>query len=951
MMAEASMTDASDSATGSMRVKVYFLSDDGNWDDQGTGFVSVQFNDAKDGYFLIVNRETETPGPALLILNSRVIPTNNYQQQQETLIVWTEPSKMDSSDTEDLALSFEDAAGCTEVWEHLQKIIARMQLQVDDIDNLPTSAMNPHDDEAGTLNGAFKSTTLPPEPTLANLPQIDETLHRIARSGSYATKKHAAKFILDENYLDKMLNHFETAEDLEDWGSLWGLGGAARAIALLGDPDLSLQIVRDDIFERFFGALEYDERLGETKQDIRASITDRSKFKKLLPFPEDSLEKKIEESQRLIFLRETVFSVAGLDDHLVIELNKLIHSNEVEIVAKISGDESFLQNLFQLLREEGERPDRKKEVLAFLKELSTITKGLTPTSKDFIYKTLTSHGLFQVLENNLSSDDLELRSSSGSILHHVAEFDPEMIRSSSPSSIMDTIIVQFIQESDDAAWMWIFDTLRMVIESTVTVSEGLIAHSQHLGKDPDDFLNEFYDRHVKAICKPLLTLGPAMLTKSRSGDQTDVLPVTRKQSSLLNAICDILCFCIKNHGYRSKYFILGSAATAQMILLVKAAEKHVRLSAVRYVRTCLSLKDDFYNRHLMKSGVFSAILGLLHEGKGKNNVTTSAILELFEFIVKENLKLLVEFIATTLRSEINSVPYTETFKRLIRKHEQNQEPARGSTNGVHESTERVPRKPRARDGWASGILDDDEEAYFDNDEDDENQLAFDNPGSNAPLVPDTLQSPHGRSTEINPLLEKINGGDARTISKPISPRLIEFVKSDTFQAMETTKVAAKVSTISLVDYPDDADDRPETKDPSPSNDSENPTVKGTETRSSFSRANWTEFTADSTNAGSGGSTTDGNGAVPVLHDAPLRSAGSPIVKDVDHAKSEPGSPLLIVKSDNRERVRLSLGSGANRKRTSVSLDEGEIATLRDPEASSSDESDSGQFKKKRLDLS
>lgn len=52
-----------------------------------------------------------------LLLESKIQPDTAYQKQQETLIVWSE------GENYDLALSFQEKAGCDEIWEKICQVI------------------------------------------------------------------------------------------------------------------------------------------------------------------------------------------------------------------------------------------------------------------------------------------------------------------------------------------------------------------------------------------------------------------------------------------------------------------------------------------------------------------------------------------------------------------------------------------------------------------------------------------------------------------------------------------------------------------------------------------------------------------------------------------------------------------------------------------------------------
>jgi protein phosphatase-4 regulatory subunit 3 len=49
-------------------------------------------------------------------LESKIQPDTAYQKQQETLIVWSE------GENYDLALSFQEKAGCDEIWEKICQV-------------------------------------------------------------------------------------------------------------------------------------------------------------------------------------------------------------------------------------------------------------------------------------------------------------------------------------------------------------------------------------------------------------------------------------------------------------------------------------------------------------------------------------------------------------------------------------------------------------------------------------------------------------------------------------------------------------------------------------------------------------------------------------------------------------------------------------------------------------
>ncbi|KAJ2477244.1 Platinum sensitivity protein [Coemansia sp. RSA 2131] len=91
-------------ADSQVRVRVYQLDEATTWSDKGVGFCTLE--DCQGVLHLNVASEAEVNR---LILDCVVQKGEVYQQQEATLIVWTEPTG------EDFALSFEEQEGCQSI--------------------------------------------------------------------------------------------------------------------------------------------------------------------------------------------------------------------------------------------------------------------------------------------------------------------------------------------------------------------------------------------------------------------------------------------------------------------------------------------------------------------------------------------------------------------------------------------------------------------------------------------------------------------------------------------------------------------------------------------------------------------------------------------------------------------------------------------------------------------
>jgi protein phosphatase-4 regulatory subunit 3 len=102
--------------------------------------------------------------------------------------------------------------------------------------------------------------------------------------------------------------------------------------------------------------------------------------------------------------------------------------------------------------------------------------------------------------------------------------------------------------------------------------------------------------------------------------------------SLYSHLVETLCFFVRQHSYRSKYFLLTENLPSRVAQLLQSPEKHLKLIALKFFRTCVGLQDEFYIRHMVKYKLFEPILNLLIETMPRDNLLNSACLEFFEFI-------------------------------------------------------------------------------------------------------------------------------------------------------------------------------------------------------------------------------------------------------------------------------------------------------------------------------
>ncbi|RIB17482.1 component of IIS longevity pathway SMK-1-domain-containing protein [Gigaspora rosea] len=758
------------------RVKVYQLSRESEWLDKGTGFCTCLVNEAKDGAYIIVRSEEDT---AVLLLNSRIMKDHDYQKQQDTLVVWTEPNGLD------LALSFQEAEGCTEIWEFISDIKVRMG----NSNSSDTRTSPPPDLEIPNM------TIKLPEPTLSNLEEI-ELIIKVSSRSIYEREKLAA--FVTQGYIAKLLPLLSTCEDLEDLKDLHRLCNIMKGIIMLQDSEIYEYILRDDVIMQVVGMLEYDPEFPNYKANHRQYLADNSKFKEIVKIKDKSIETKIHETFRLQYLKDVVFARV-FDDPTSSILSSLIFFNHVDICKHFSQDDEFLEELFNILNEENGSPKRKRDVIMFVQQLCFIAKSIHVPHKKELYRSLARHGLFKVFDHSLVDNDPTVKTAGGEILASLLDTDASIIRSyivkqaeEKKKTLAETIIERFIQDSDLGVKAQYAEALRLLLDMNAGLSEMgfIVPESLSLlqpkhDDDIDNFLNLFYEELISKMVKPVSDLEK----------EDEVLSLSPDIAALCFHICELLSFVIRQHTFRSKYFVLSTDISSKICMLFRSTEKYVKLAALRYFRACIGMKEDFYNRYLVRNNLFDPIIRVFMETKGRDNLLNSAFLELFDFIRKDNIKYLITHIMERHGEQLLKIDYVDTFQLLQLRYEQNKEILIGSDKSPGESSQSQSNiRQKGREGWSSGIGDEDEDAYF-NTSDEEDNIS--NTSGECSKIVTSKQDAESKEVSISedeskPSVDSKN--DSKDVSKDVS-------KDDSKDESKTS-----AGTVGLVDYPDDDDD-------------------------------------------------------------------------------------------------------------------------------------------------
>ncbi|RDW61512.1 DUF625-domain-containing protein [Coleophoma crateriformis] len=694
------------------RVKVYELRNN-DWVDRGTGFCTATyvFNDSlrKDEARVVVQSEEE---PERNLLETKICKDDGFQKQQDTLIVWTEMST-----NIDMALSFQEADGCAMIW----KFVNSVQQQLSEI-NGPEDAFSDEINAADTY-----SVTLPP-PALGNLPDINAQMQHCNLSPQ--GRDALGRYIINEDYIRKLIPLVELAEDLEDLPSLHRLCNIMKTMILLNDTTIIEHAVTDDVVLGVVGALEYDPDFPSHKANHRHWLGREGRYKEVVRIEDEQIRKKIHHTYRLQYLKDVVLARI-LDDPTFSVLNSLIFYYQVEIVQHLQTNAVFLKELFGIFGPQETDQERKKEAVLFIQQCCAVSKQLQQPARQQLYNNFLGHGLLSVINFALHHSDVGVRVGATDVLVSMIDHDPQMIRQTifrqineKQTPLTDSLIDLLLVEADLGVKAQIADAIKVLLDpgsqngplDSLAKSGGDFSRLRPQA-DPQQelFLSNFYEASAKKLFQPLVDL------KDR-----ETMDFSVHQVSLFIYLIEILCFFIRQHQHRSKYFVLAESLGQRIAQLLSSREKYLKLTAMKFFRNLVGLQDEFYNSQLMQDHLFKPILDIVIETMPRDNLLNSACLELFEYIKKEGNRVIISHLVENYRDILKDITYVETFKTFIDRYDQTQ----GFTTlseAVHfmDDDEETPKRSDAGRGtrWESGIKDLDaaEEQYFNTSDDDEDE--------------------------------------------------------------------------------------------------------------------------------------------------------------------------------------------------------------------------------------
>ncbi|KDN50881.1 hypothetical protein RSAG8_00508, partial [Rhizoctonia solani AG-8 WAC10335] len=668
------------------RVKVYELKG-ACWNDRGTGMCSADYDESTEKAVIIVKSEfTDSE-----LLRCEIQAQDVYQRQQgeqgdlgQTLIVWTEPNGTD------FALSFQDLDGCGEIWDFIQEVQRHLRGKQD-----PTSSSPPSTPKVSLerrVAQSFMQAGQIPTPDFNTIGDIDRAIKLLSKNP--ALKEKICETLVYQKFICSLIDLFCEAERSESLQHLHALCRIMQTIIMLNEHPMYEHMLSDEIFPGVLGMLEYDPEFPDHKASYRHFLSYVAHYREAVPIRDGVVRKKIHQTY----------------------LNPQPRPNGAGSSSPVIGP----MPLPDYSTISPDQDDRRKDIIRMTHQLCATAKNVQVTTRFALYRLLVDRGVLYAIQwafsvHNPNPEMLAIQHLCGDVLLSVMEYDSHGVRQNilhhsetGVRTLLEQMIATMGSTRDLALRSQISDALRVLLEvqgagGEMSVGEAAMGRRE----DPaiERFLQYFHEQCIISLYKPILAL------PDFTALQGAPLNAPKEHTAQFLFLCDLLSNFVLQHGHRCQFYICASNIALKLASLLSSREKHVRLAALRVFRACFRTPNQFVTRHLIKQDVILPIIELTARESRRDNMLSSTCQEFFEYIRRENLRLVIDYMMEKHEARIRELAKHPMvgmrFAGIILRWEQNHEEPPPSESIANSTNGNSTRR------WGSGRhMDAEEEDYF-----------------------------------------------------------------------------------------------------------------------------------------------------------------------------------------------------------------------------------------------
>ena len=216
-------------------------------------------------------------------------------------------------------------------------------------------------------------------------------------------------------------------------------------------------------------------------------MTETNRFKEVIPISDPAILSKVHQTYRLHYLKDVILARV-LDDPTFNILNSLLFFNQIDIIAHIGNNDTFLRNLFEGFKEmklERNLPPslptksipasplnpRTRDIVAFLHQLMLMGKQVQAQHRLALYKILLERGLLYVCELALQRPETTVINQGAEMISLILDHDLNGIRSyclreheAKRRTIADDICALLVESKDLGLKSQMSDAIRALVD-------------------------------------------------------------------------------------------------------------------------------------------------------------------------------------------------------------------------------------------------------------------------------------------------------------------------------------------------------------------------------------------------------------------------------------------------------------------------------------------------------
>lgn len=608
-----------------MRVRIYELVADGQWDDRGTGLLYVREEERK---IVILDELTQKE-----IMSHIVDNEIEYELQGTTIISWLEP-ETPYSDAMDLALSFQEDDACAATWEWMGRLPCWISGQTG-VQNLDGALPPLEKDNLSLIRQHLSS------PKIIDWSKVDKK-----GFGGWFGKLH------------DVLTGCEREGDNESCEKIHGL---LHGLVKFANPEAMDAFSGHDValISQLLHIAEYHPHR-KSKQMPEISLRQRYKNSSKLNLPGVQLNEDINAAiQRLfilIFLRDVVLLSLFEDTSLAHFEHQIYHAN-LKVVSLVAEDRNFWINLQTKFKEFMEEEDKESYdklciLVSFCHELiMKRCKILKLAQRRNVILTLVNHGLLKCLYSTglaphttprkhpllwrLMIETIHQTYSGMGIAemkNHVTS--TEQVEKDQPT-FLRKLLKSLHQPCEPGLQSQIIFLIRSILLfPDAQTPEAALFLNQAPTSNLSDIWRMFHDYHVENLII-LLQRQPECALDDRQLQQTQIY------------VIDILKSMVDNHDFAMKRTVLKNGLMQKIASLITIPDKkqplrsrkmHLCLSCMRFLRACIAKNESFYKKKIMKAHILDSSVNLFCYAPRSSNLLNSCFLSLLHPLISDQTR-------------------------------------------------------------------------------------------------------------------------------------------------------------------------------------------------------------------------------------------------------------------------------------------------------------------------